>query len=74
VAHARVFKPTAIIVLMPTDRLSTKAPLILPKSLAASNLDQVAGCLRSKRKPTTLGQMRAAIKREVVRRHGSGRY
>jgi hypothetical protein len=59
---------------MPTDRLSTKAQVILPKSFAASNLEQVAGCLRSTRKPMTLAQMRAAIKREVVRRRDSGRY
>ena len=37
-------------------------------------LEQVAGCLRSKRKPKTLAQMDAAIKREVMRRHDRGRY
>jgi hypothetical protein len=59
---------------MPTVRLSTKAQAIPPKSFSATNLEQVAGCLRSKRKPKTLAQMRAALEREVVRRRDSGRY
>ncbi|MBZ5724206.1 MAG: AbrB/MazE/SpoVT family DNA-binding domain-containing protein [Acidobacteriia bacterium] len=40
----------------------------------AADLEQVAGCLRSKRKSTTLAQMSAAIGREVRRRHDRGRY
>ena len=40
----------------------------------AARLDEVAGCLSSKRKPKTLAQMHAAIKREVVRRRDRGRY
>ncbi|MGA7413019.1 MAG: AbrB/MazE/SpoVT family DNA-binding domain-containing protein [Bryobacteraceae bacterium] len=39
-----------------------------------TTLDQVAGCLRSKRKPKTIAQMAGAIKREVTRRHDRGRY
>jgi AbrB family looped-hinge helix DNA binding protein len=39
-----------------------------------TDLDEVAGCLRSKRKSVTLAQMRAAIGREVTRRHDGGRY
>ncbi len=39
-----------------------------------TNLAQVAGCLGSKRKPKTPAQMRAAIEREVNRRHDRGRY
>jgi AbrB family looped-hinge helix DNA binding protein len=39
-----------------------------------TDLDQVAGCLRSKRKAKTPAQMRAAIEREVSRRHDRGRY
>ncbi len=39
-----------------------------------TNIDEVAGCLSSKRKPKTLAEMRAGIKREVKRRHDSGRY
>jgi AbrB family looped-hinge helix DNA binding protein len=39
-----------------------------------TNLEDVAGCLRSKGKAKTLTQMRAAISREVMRRHGRGRY
>ena len=39
-----------------------------------ADLDQVAGCLRSKRKSKTFAQMRAAAAREVTRRHDRGRY
>jgi AbrB family looped-hinge helix DNA binding protein len=39
-----------------------------------TDLAQVAGCLRSKRKAITPAQMRAAIEREVSRRHDRGRY
>jgi AbrB family looped-hinge helix DNA binding protein len=38
------------------------------RRFAAVDLDEVAGCLRSKRKSKTTGQMRTAIRREVVRR------
>jgi AbrB family looped-hinge helix DNA binding protein len=43
-------------------------------SFPRTKLDEVAGCLPSKRKPATPAQMRAAIAREVKRRHGRGRY
>ena len=39
-----------------------------------TDLDEVAGCLRSKRKSKTTAQMRTAIAREVIRRHDRGRY
>ena len=39
-----------------------------------TNLEEVAGCLRSGRKSKTPAQMRAAIVREVMRHHGRGRY
>jgi len=39
-----------------------------------SRLEDVAGCLRSKRKSKTPAQMDAAIGREVLRRHDRGRY
>ena len=39
-----------------------------------ADLDQVAGCLSPKRKAKTTGQMRTAIRREVMRRHDRGRY
>ena len=41
---------------------------------SATRIEQVAGCLRSKGKSKTTAQMRAAIDREVTRRHGRGRY
>ena len=39
-----------------------------------TNLDQVAGCLRSRPKSKTLAARRRAIGREVTRRHDRGRY
>ncbi len=39
-----------------------------------AELDRVVGCLRSKRKPATDADMRAAVRREVKRRHDRGRY
>ncbi len=39
-----------------------------------TDLDEVAGCLRSQRKPKTLAQMGSTISREVIRRHDRGRY
>ena len=39
-----------------------------------TTLDQVAGCLRPRRKSKTVAQMDAAIGREVMRRHDRGRY
>ena len=40
----------------------------------ATDLGDVAGCLRYKGKAKTPAQMRAAIGREVMRRHDRGRY
>jgi AbrB family looped-hinge helix DNA binding protein len=40
----------------------------------SAGLEEVVGCLRSKRKSKTLGQMRTTIGREVLRRHDRGRY
>jgi AbrB family looped-hinge helix DNA binding protein len=49
--------------------------LLRPASLfPRTTLDEVAGCLRTGRKPATLAQMDRAIGREVKRRHESGRY
>ena len=39
-----------------------------------TRLDDVVGCLKSKRKPKTLSAMDGAIGKEVTRRHGRGRY
>ncbi len=39
-----------------------------------TKVEEVAGCLRSRRKPKTPGHMRAAIDLEVMRRHDRGRY
>jgi len=39
-----------------------------------ANLEEVAGCLRSKGRSKTPAQMRTAISREVTRRHDRGRY
>ncbi len=49
--------------------------LLRPKErFPQAGLDQVAGCLRSKRKSKTPAQMQSAIRREVMRRHDRGRY
>jgi AbrB family looped-hinge helix DNA binding protein len=40
----------------------------------STSLDEVVGCLRSKRKAVTPAQMDSAVTREVARRHDSGRY
>lgn len=40
----------------------------------ATDLDQVAGCLRFRGRPKTERQMRDAIGQEVVSRHDRGRY
>jgi len=49
--------------------------LLRPAGLfPATDLEEVAGCLRSKRKSKTPAAMRASISREVVRRHDRGRY
>jgi hypothetical protein len=51
------------------------AVLLHPASrFAASELDEVAGCLKSERKPATRSRMRGAIHREVIRRRDRGRY
>ena len=39
-----------------------------------TDLEEVAGCLRSKGKSRTPSELRAAIGREVIRRHDRGRY
>ena len=39
-----------------------------------TGLDQVAGCLRPKRRSKTPAQMRTAVSREVMRRHDGARY
>ena len=39
-----------------------------------TDMKEVAGCLRSNRKTAKPGQMRAAARREVLRRHDLGRY
>ena len=44
------------------------------KPFPETSLDQVFGCLSYSGKPKTLAQMELAIKREVTRRHDSGRY
>ncbi len=40
----------------------------------ATELNDVAGCLRARGKARTLKQMDAAIRREVISRHERGRY
>jgi metal-responsive CopG/Arc/MetJ family transcriptional regulator len=44
------------------------------RRFSASDIDEVAGCLKSKRKSKTTSQMDTAIGREVIRRQDRGRY
>ncbi len=54
---------------------TTDGTLLHPAGrLPTTDLDDVAGCLRSSQKPKTPGQMRAAVARQVMRRHERGRY
>ena len=49
--------------------------LLRPAALFPNtDLSDVAGCLRSKRKAKTIAEMNAAIDGEVARRHDRGRY
>jgi len=59
---------------METSRLSTKGRIARAASFQETDLEEVAGCLRYKGKAKTVAQMKAAIAREVVRRHRGGRY
>jgi hypothetical protein len=59
---------------METVPPSTKGQIVLPAPFPETDLEEVAGCLRFKRKAKTVAQMNAAIVREVVRRHRIGRY
>ena len=60
---------------MATTRLSGKSVLLRPSGrFPRVTLEEVAGCLRSKRKAKTLSEMRSAIGCEVKRRRDRGRY
>jgi hypothetical protein len=50
---------------LPTNHLPTQSPPV--------RLEDSAGCQRSGQKPKTLAQMRASIKKEVLRRRDRGR-
>lgn len=52
------------------DGILLRPAVLFPRA----ELDEVAGCLRSKRKSKTAAQMRTAMEREVIRRHDRGRY
>jgi len=54
---------------------TTDGILLRPaRRFPATSLDEVAGCMRSKRKPISSQQIQSAISREVKRRHDRGRY
>jgi hypothetical protein len=60
---------------MQTTRLSTQGQIVLPKNIIPeSDLEEVAGCLRSNCTPKTVARMNAANEQEVIRRHDRGRY
>jgi AbrB family looped-hinge helix DNA binding protein len=71
IRDSRDWRPgTAFTIEETGDGVLLRPAALFPPTL----LEDVAGCLRSGRKPKTLTQMRAAIGREVVRRHDLGRY
>jgi len=54
---------------------TTQGILLRPlSSIPETTLDQVVGCLKAKRGPATPAEERAAIDKEVRRRHALGRY
>ncbi len=57
-----------------THRLAKGRGIVPKVPFPETTLDEVAGCLRSKRKPKTIAQMNNAIAREVSRRRDRGRY
>ena len=62
---------------MAKKQISAKGPGTPRRSnsrVVKTDLEEVAGCLRSKRKTKTLQQMDDAISREVMRRSDRGRY
>jgi AbrB family looped-hinge helix DNA binding protein len=68
---SRAWKPgTEFTVEETRDGVLLRPAVVFPQT----TLDQVVGCLQYKGKPKTLAQMKAAIGREVMRRHASGRY
>jgi AbrB family looped-hinge helix DNA binding protein len=58
-----------------TVEVTREGILLRPSSrLPQTSLDEVVGCLRSRRKVKSLGEMNSAIDKEIKRRHDSGRY
>jgi AbrB family looped-hinge helix DNA binding protein len=54
---------------------SEEGVLLRPASrFPETELEEVAGRLRSSQRPRTAAQMRAAVDRELLRRHDRGRY
>lgn len=71
IREAHAWSPgTAFIVEEAADGVLLRPADIFPKT----NLNDVAGCLPSRKKPKTLKQMESAIAGEVRRRHDRGRY
>jgi len=67
---------------MKTTRPSTRGQVARPSAIRKSlawmpgefRLEEVAGCLRSKRKSKTLVQMDRSIRPKLIRRRDRGRY
>jgi AbrB family looped-hinge helix DNA binding protein len=68
---ARALRPGTVF----TVEETTDGILLRPaRRFPESHLDEVVGCLRSRRKPINPAQIQSAIGREVQRRHDRGRY
>jgi AbrB family looped-hinge helix DNA binding protein len=68
---SRSWGPGTEFIVEPTDDGILLRPA---RRFPASDLDEVAGCLRYGGRAKTIAQMDAAITDEVTRRHGRGRY
>ena len=54
-------------------RVPTRGQIVPSTPFPETDLEEVAGCLRSNRKAKTGAQMRTAREREVIRRQRGGR-
>jgi AbrB family looped-hinge helix DNA binding protein len=71
IRDSRAWKPgREFIVEETSDGVLLRPTAHFPKTTLAD----VAGCLQFRGKPKTLARMKAAIRREVKRRHDRGRY
>jgi AbrB family looped-hinge helix DNA binding protein len=71
IRDSQAWKPGTEFTVEPTDSGVLLRPVA---KFPRTEIDEVAGCLRSKHKSGSSDQIRQAIDREVHRRHDRGRY